>query len=172
MNLVAVSSVTRSEMRIGDWVVAIGNPSGLGRFPSPPASSRRGRASIRALDNLHPTMPPSIEAIPAARCSTWCEVVGINGYLSPTGGSVGSVLRSDIDSPRGWEERGLAGKAIIAHCANSAETRRGWLWCSDPGMSMRKHGGALGLESPRGEPCFAGLDPEGPANAAGHRTAT
>ena len=59
--------------RVGDWVLAIGNPFGLGgtrhrrhRLAPAAATSSRDRTTISS----RPT-PPSTAAIRAARCSTW-----------------------------------------------------------------------------------------------------
>ena len=59
-------------MRVGDWVIAIGNPLRPGRHGDGRASSRRARATsmpARSTISSRPT-PPSTAAIPAARCST------------------------------------------------------------------------------------------------------
>ena len=67
------SSATATRLAIGDWVMAIGNPFGLG------GSVTAGIVSARNRD-INPTSPttttsrptrPSTRAIPAARCSTW-----------------------------------------------------------------------------------------------------
>lgn len=70
--LVAVKFGDSGKMRVGDWVLAIGNPS-ASAARSPPASSRPGRAtSIPApMTTSSRPMRRSTRATPAARCSTW-----------------------------------------------------------------------------------------------------
>ena len=57
--------------RVGDWVIAMGNPLGQG-FRCLPGSCRRAIARFRAAMTIssRPT-PRSTGAIPADRCSTW-----------------------------------------------------------------------------------------------------
>lgn len=58
--------------RVGDWVVAIGNPFGLGGTVTAGIISARGR-DIQAgpYDNFIQTDAPSTGVIPVVRCSTW-----------------------------------------------------------------------------------------------------
>jgi hypothetical protein len=58
--------------RVGDWVLAIGNPFGLGGSVTAGILSARQRTSIQAPMTIScRPMPRSIAAIPAGRCSTW-----------------------------------------------------------------------------------------------------
>ncbi len=82
-----------SEKMPGDWVIAIGNPFGLGGSVSAGIVSARGRnIESGPYDKLHPDRRGHQQGqFPRVRCSHMDgEVIGINtAILSPTGGSVG-----------------------------------------------------------------------------------
>ena len=87
------------------------------------------------------------------------EVVGINtAILSPTGGSVGI----------GFSIPTSLAEPIIAQLREFGETRRGWLGVRIQNVDETT-AEALGLDRARGA-LVAGVDPEGPANAAGIET--
>ena len=69
--LIAVKFGDSDKLRLGEWVIAIGNPFGLGGSVTVGIVSARNRDISRArmTTSSRPT-PPSIAAIPAARCST------------------------------------------------------------------------------------------------------
>ena len=70
--LIAVKFGDSDAERVGEWVLAIGNPFGLGGTVTAGIVSARGR-DIRSGpydDFIRPT-PRSTVAIPAVRCSTW-----------------------------------------------------------------------------------------------------
>jgi len=70
--LTAVQFGDSDQMKVGDWVLAIGNPFGLGgTVTAGIVSAPRARHPARALRRFHPDPTlRSIAAIPAARCST------------------------------------------------------------------------------------------------------
>ena len=87
------ASAIRTQVRVGDWVVAIGNPFGARRhrhrrhrLGAPPQHRRRHSTTATS----RPT-PRSIRAIRAARCSTSTAMSSASTprSISPTGGNVG-----------------------------------------------------------------------------------
>ena len=70
--LKSVKFGSSAAMRVGDWVMAIGNPFGLGGSVTLGIISAKAATSIPAptTTTCRPT-PPSTRATPAARCSTW-----------------------------------------------------------------------------------------------------
>ena len=82
----------KKEPRVGDWVIAVGNPFGLGGTVTAGIVSARGRdIGSGPYDDFLQIDAPINRAIPAARPSTSSgEVIGINtAIFSPTGGNVG-----------------------------------------------------------------------------------
>ena len=109
------------ELRVGDWIFAIGNPFGLEQHASPPASSApRGATSARAATTTssRPT-PRSTPATPAGRWSTCTgEVVGINtAIFSRSGGNIGIGFAIPIN---------LA-KELLPQLQEKGKVTRGWL---------------------------------------------
>jgi serine protease Do len=112
-------SATASIMRVGDWVMAMGNPLGQG-FRCPWVSFRRANA---ALSGTYDDYIQTDAAINRGNSggplfNMYGEVIGVNtAILSPTGGSIGigfavsaSVVTNVVDQLREF-----------------GETRRGWL---------------------------------------------
>jgi serine protease Do len=149
------------EMRIGDWVVAIGNPFGLG------GSVSAGIVSARARDIASGPYDNYIQTDAAINrgnsggplFNMRGEVVGINtAILSPTGGSVGI----------GFSIPTSTALPVIEQLREYGETRRGWLGVRIQSIDDTT-ADALGLDEARGA-LVAGVDPEGPAQAAGIET--
>jgi len=118
--LPAVSLGDSNQLRVGDWVVAIGNPFGLGGTVTAGIVSARGRninsgpyddfiqtdASINRGNSGGPLF------------NMKGEVVGINtAIFSPTGGSVGI----------GFSIPSSTAKGVIDQLQKFGRTRRGWL---------------------------------------------
>jgi len=149
------------EMRIGDWVVAIGNPFGLG------GSVSAGIVSARARDIASGPYDNYIQTDAAINrgnsggplFNMRGEVVGINtAILSPTGGSVGI----------GFSIPTSTALPIIDQLREFGETRRGWLGVRIQNIDETT-AEALGLDEARGA-LVAGVEPDGPAQAAGIET--
>lgn len=145
-------------LRVGDWVVAIGNPFGLGGTVTAGIVSARGRdigqgpyddflqtdASINRGNSGGPLF--NLEG----------KVVGINtAIFSQTGGSVGIgfAIASDLAS------------GVVDQLREFGRTRRGWLGVRIQQVSP-DIADSLGLDTARGA-LVADVTPDGPAQAAG-----
>jgi serine protease Do len=146
------------KMRVGDGVMAVGNPFGLGETVTAGIISARNRnidsgpyddflqtdASINKGNSGGPLF------------NLQGEVIGINtAILSPSGGSIGI----------GFATPSATVMPVIAQLEEFHETRRGWL-----GVRIQPVddtiADSLGLGSARGA-LIAGVDEKGPAKPAG-----
>ena len=149
------------EVRVGDWVLAIGNPFGLGNTVTAGILSARGR-DINAGpydDFLQTDAPINRGNSGGPLFNMQGEVIGINtAIFSPSGGSVGI----------GFAVPATIAKRVIAQLREYGRTRRGWL-----GVRIQKVdevlAESLGLEKPRGA-LVAAVTPDSPAKAAGIET--
>jgi serine protease Do len=143
---------------IGDWVLAIGNPFGLGGSVTAGIVSARGRA-INA--GPYSRFIQTDTAINRGNSGgplfdTDGEVIGVNtAILSPSGGNVGVgfALPSKVARP------------IVAELRETGEVTRGWL-----GVSVQPLTGQLaeGLDLPMDEGALIGnVTPGSPADQAG-----
>lgn len=159
--LVAVPMGNSEDLRIGDWVVAIGNPFGLGGSVTAGIVSARARnIDTGPYDNFIQTDAAINRGNSGGPLFNMRgEVVGINtAILSPTGGSVGI----------GFAVPSALADPVIAQLREFGETRRGWLGVRIQNVD-RTTAEALGLDTPRGA-LVAGVDPAGPAQTAGIET--
>jgi serine protease Do len=158
VKLTEVSLGNSDDMRVGDWVVAIGNPFGLGGSVTAGIISARGRniqagpyddfiqtdASINKGNSGGPLF--NLEG----------DVIGINTAIySPSGGSVGI----------GFAVPSSIAKAVIKDLSEFGRTRRGWLGVRIQTVS-EEIAENLGLDSPRGALVTSVAD-DGPAKKAG-----
>ena len=155
--LKSVSFGKSDELRIGQWVMAIGNPFGFGGTVTVGIVSAMNR-DIRSgpYDDFIQTDASINRGNSGGPLFNMKgEVVGINtAIVSPTGGSIG--LGFSIPS-------NLA-SSVVSQIVEFGETRRGWLGVRiqpvtdeiAESMGLSKAAGAL----------VASLDPEGPAFAA------
>jgi len=156
--LPAVSFGDSDAVRVGDWVMAVGNPFGLGGTVTSGIVSARSRdlnsgpfddflqidASINQGNSGGPTF------------STAGEVIGINtAIFSPNGGSVGIgfAIPSNLAKP------------IIATLRDHGSVERGWLGVQIQGVTP-EIAVAVGLDKPAGA-IVSEVMPDGPAAKAG-----
>lgn len=156
--LTAVNFGPSEDLRVGDWVVAIGNPFGLGGTVTAGIISARQRdinagpyddfiqtdASINRGNSGGPMFDLS------------GQVIGINtAIFSPSGGSVGIgfAIPSSLARP------------VINQIVKYGRTRRGWLGVRIQTVTD-EIAESLGLEEARGA-LVASVTNDGPAEAAG-----
>jgi serine protease Do len=143
--------------RVGDWVIAIGNPFGLGGSLTAGVISARGREiGGRYDDYLQTDVAINRGNSGGPLFDMDGRVVGVNtAIFSPTGASVGISfsIPSNIAAP------------VVRQLSQFGETRRGWLGVNVQAVTADT-AEALGLSSPRGA-IVSRVDPDGPAYAAG-----
>jgi serine protease Do len=157
-DLTAVDWGNSAKAEVGDWVLAIGNPFGLGGSVTAGIVSARGRA-INA--GPYSRFIQTDTAINRGNSggplfNTDGEVIGVNtAILSPSGGNVGVgfALPSRVAEP------------IIQELKNQGHVVRGWLGVSVQPLTDQL---ARGLELPQDEGALIGdVRPDSPADAAG-----
>jgi serine protease Do len=145
-------------LRLGEWVVAIGNPFSLGGTVTAGIVSARNRdINSGPYDNYIQTdaaINRGNSGGPLFNLDG--EVVGINtAIISPSGGSIGI----------GFAVPSKTALAVIDQLKNFGETRRGWL-----GVRIQQVtdeiAESLGIKPARGA-LVAGVDEKGPAKPAG-----
>ena len=155
-----VSFGDEEDVRVGDWVVAIGNPFGLGSTVT---------AGIVSGFKRDIGGGPYDSFIQTDAAINWGNsggplfdlhgrVIGINTkILSPSGGSVGI----------GFAIPASIASGVIEQLRAHGETRRGWLGVRIQEVSGEIAAG-LGMDAPRGA-LVSGITPESPAQEAGIR---
>ncbi|MGC5781439.1 DegQ family serine endoprotease [Methylobacterium sp. NFXW15] len=157
--LKAVPFGDSEKMRPGDWVIAIGNPFGLGGSVSAGIVSARGRnIESGPYDNYIQTDAAINKGNSGGPLFNMDgEVIGINtAILSPTGGSVGI----------GFAVPSNNAKTVIDQLREFGEVRRGWLGVRIQNVDDAT-AEALGLKGGARGALVAGVDEKGPAKAAG-----
>jgi serine protease Do len=146
------------KMRVGDGVMAVGNPFGLGETVTAGIVSARNRnIDSGPYDDFLQTDAAINKGNSGGPLFNMAgEVIGINtAILSPTGGSIGIGFATPSDTVQ----------PVIAQLEKFGETRRGWL-----GVRIQQVDDAiadsLGLKEAKGA-LVAGVDPKGPAKPAG-----
>ncbi len=143
-------------MRVGDWVMAMGNPLGQGFSVSAGIISARGRELSGTYDDFIQTdaaINRGNSGGPLFNMSG--EVIGVNtAILSPNGGSIGIgfAMASNVVSK------------VVDQLREFGETRRGWLGVRIQDVSDDV-AEAMGLESTDG--ALVTDVPDGPAKDAG-----
>ncbi|MCO4316020.1 DegQ family serine endoprotease [Phyllobacterium sp. 21LDTY02-6] len=118
--LVAVQFGDSSKTRIGDWVMAIGNPFGFGGTVTVGIVSARNRdINSGPYDNFIQTDAAINRGNSGGPLfDMYGQVIGINtAIISPTGGSIGIGFAIPAELASG----------VIAQLREFGETRRGWL---------------------------------------------
>ncbi|MYH58214.1 MAG: Do family serine endopeptidase [Boseongicola sp. SB0675_bin_26] len=147
------------EIRVGDWVMAMGNPLGQGFSVSAGIVSARGRALSGSYDDFIQTDAAINRGNSGGPLFNMDgEVIGVNtAILSPTGGSIGI----------GFAMSASVAENVINQLRNFGETRRGWLGVRIQDVTDDLAEG-LGLAEVRG--AIVTDVPEGPASEAGIET--
>jgi serine protease Do len=146
------------KMRVGDDVMAVGNPFGLGETVTAGIVSARNRnIDSGPYDNFIQTDASINKGNSGGPLFNMAgEVIGINtAILSPSGGSIGIGFATPASSV----------VPVIAQLEEFHETRRGWLGVRIQNVddSIAE---SLGLGTARGA-LVAGVEPNGPAKPAG-----
>jgi serine protease Do len=156
--LKAVSFGNSSAIRVGDWVMAIGNPFGLGGSVTVGIISATKR-DINAGpydDFLQTDAAINRGNSGGPLFNMEGEVIGVNtAIISPTGGSIGI----------GFAVPSNTAVQVIDQLKEFGETRRGWLGVHVQNVT-EEIAESLGLDERAGA-LVAQVSPEGPAAAAG-----
>lgn len=156
--LIAVKFGDSDKLRLGEWVIAIGNPFSLGGSVSAGIVSARNRdINSGPYDNYIQTdaaINRGNSGGPLFNLNG--EVIGVNtAIISPSGGSIGIGFAVPSKTVVG----------VIDQLREFGETRRGWL-----GVRIQEVtddiAETLGLKPARGA-LIAGVDERGPAKPAG-----
>ncbi|MEN3931349.1 DegQ family serine endoprotease [Microvirga sp. W0021] len=146
------------KLRAGDWVIAIGNPFGLGGSVTAGIVSARGRdiGSGSYDDYIQTDAAINKGNSGGPLFNADGDVVGINtAILSPSGGSVGI----------GFAVPTAQAMPVVEQLREFGETRRGWLGVRIQNVDEAT-AEALGLDKAKGA-LIAGVEDKGPAKPAG-----
>ena len=147
-------------MRVGDWVMAVGNPLGQGFSVSAGIVSARGRALQGTYDDFIQTdaaINRGNSGGPLFNLDG--NVIGVNtAILSPNGGSIGI----------GFAMSSAVVSQVIDQLKEFGETRRGWLGVRIQDVTEDIAEGIEGLEMAAG--ALVTDVPDGPAKDAGMET--
>ena len=159
--LKAVRFGDSSKMRVGDWVMAIGNPFGLGGSVTVGviSATKRDINSGPYDDFLQTDAAINRGNSGGPLFNMDGDVIGVNtAIISPTGGSIGI----------GFAVPSNSALQVVDQLKQFGETRRGWL-----GVHVQNVTGeiaaSLGLKEPAGA-LVASITPDSPAAAAGLKT--
>lgn len=144
--------------RVGDWVMAIGNPFGLGGTVTAGIISAINRdINAGPYDDFIQTDASINRGNSGGPLFNMDgEVIGVNAaIISPSGGSIGI----------GFAIPSATAIAVVQQLREFGETRRGWLGVRIQSVTEEIAEG-LGMDAPRGA-LVAGVNPQGPAQEAG-----
>src|SRR5215203_5873967 len=156
--LKAVKFGDSDKLRLGEWVIAIGNPFSLGGSVTAGIVSARNRdINSGPYDNYIQTdaaINRGNSGGPLFNLDG--DVIGVNtAIISPSGGSIGI----------GFAVPAKTAVAVIDQLKNFGETRRGWLGVRIQQVTDEL-ADSLGIKPARGA-LVAGVDDKGPAKPAG-----
>ncbi|MGI8527796.1 MAG: Do family serine endopeptidase [Pseudolabrys sp.] len=146
--------------RIGDWVLAVGNPFGLGGTVTAGIVSARGRdIGASAYDDfIQIDAPVNKGNSGGPTFDTEGNVIGVNtAIFSPSGGSVGIAFAIPSDTV----------KTVVAQLKDHGSVTRGWIGVQiqpvpaeiADSLGLKKTGGALVAEPQSGSPAAkAGIE--------------
>ncbi|MEZ5996036.1 MAG: Do family serine endopeptidase [Hyphomonadaceae bacterium] len=148
-----------SHVRVGDWVVAVGNPFGLDGTATAgivSAIGRRDAGSSAYVDYMQIDAPINRGNSGGPAFDLAGNVIGVNSAIfSPTGGNVGI----------GFAIPANTASAVVQQLLRSGRVSRGWIGVSiqplDEDLAR-----SLGLDEARGA-LVASVVPDGPAARAG-----
>lgn len=146
------------DMRVGDWVIAIGNPFGLGGTVTAGIVSARARNIDEGPydDFLQTDAAINKGNSGGPLFNMKGEVIGINtAIFSPSGGSIGI----------GFSIPSNEAKPVLADLQKYGKTRRGWLGVRIQSVTD-DIAESLGLKGDKGA-LIASVTPNGPAEKAG-----
>lgn len=158
LNLTAVPFGNSDIVRVGDWILAIGNPFGLGGTVTAGIISARARdiQSGPYDDYLQTDASINRGNSGGPMFNLQGEIIGINtAIFSPTGGSVGI----------GFAIPSSLAKPVIDQLIEYGKTRRGWLGVRIQTVT-EDIAESLGLPKAKGA-LIASVTPGGPAEKAG-----
>ena len=144
--------------RVGDWVVAIGNPFGVGKTATFGIVSARGRGTgpNPYEDHLQIDAPINRGNSGGPTVNLHGEVIGVNtSIISPTGGNVGI----------GFAVPAATATAVVDDLMAHGQVMRGWLGVHIQPVT-EDIAASLGLEGTEGA-IVAHVQPESPAAEAG-----
>ena len=144
--------------RVGDWVVAVGNPFGVGKTATFGIVSARGRGTGRNPyeDHLQIDAPINRGNSGGPTVNLQGEVIGVNtSIVSPTGGNVGI----------GFAVPAATATLVVDDLKAHGQVMRGWLGVRIQPVT-EDIAASLGLEGTEGV-IIAHVQPESPAAEAG-----
>lgn len=156
--LPAVAFGDSDKVRVGDWIIAIGDPYGLGGTVTAGIISARSRdINSGPYDEYLQTDAPINRGNSGGPMFNMDgEVVGVNtAIFSPSGGSIGI----------GFAIPSSLAKNIIDQLRSNGHIRRGWLGVHIQ-MVTQDIADSLGLHTAKGA-LISGITPDGPAAKAG-----
>jgi len=158
-NFPFVSFEDRAKPRVGDWVIAVGNPFGLGGTATAGIVSALGRANVAEsnyVDYMQIDAPINRGNSGGPTFDAYGRVVGVNtSIVSPSGGSVGIGFDIPADVAASISQRLIADGKVV----------RGYIGAQIQNVTP-EIADSLGLTSVKGA-LVADLTPDGPSAHAG-----